>query len=59
LQGHGKTSDYRQIEHVRVQREAISLDQLEAELDDPFADEPIHHRWLLTTCIAGIMAQSL
>ena len=55
MQGHGKTLDYRNTEPVRVQREAISLDQLEAALDDPFADEPIHHRWLLTTCIAGII----
>jgi hypothetical protein len=55
LQGHGKISDYRQTEPVRVQREAIYLDQLEANLDDPFHDEPIHHRWLLTTCIAGII----
>jgi murein DD-endopeptidase MepM/ murein hydrolase activator NlpD len=55
LQGHGKTSDYRQTELVRVQRPAIYLDQLEADLDDPFADEPVHHRWLLTTCIAGII----
>jgi murein DD-endopeptidase MepM/ murein hydrolase activator NlpD len=55
LQGHGKTFDYRKTEPVRVQRAAISLDQLEAELDDPFHDEPVHHRWLLTTCIAGII----
>ena len=55
MQGHGKISDYRQTEPVRVQREAIYLDQLEANLDDPFHDEPIHHRWLLTTCIAGII----
>ena len=55
MQGHGKTSDYRQTELVRVQRPAIYLDQLEADLDDPFADEPVHHRWLLTTCIAGII----
>ncbi len=55
MQGNGKTPDYRKIEPVRVQREAISLDELEAELDDPFHDEPIHHRWLLTTCIAGII----
>ena len=55
MQGHGKISVYRKTEPVRVQREAISLDQLEAELDDPFHDEPIHHRWLLTTCIAGIV----
>ena len=55
MQGHGKTSDYRQTEPVRVQRPAIYLDQLEADLDDPFADEPVHHRWLLTTCIAGII----
>ena len=55
MQGHGKIPDYRQPEPVRVQRTAISLDQLEADLDDPFHDEPIHHRWLLTTCIAGII----
>ena len=55
MQGHGKISDYRQTELVRVQRPAIYLDQLEADLDDPFADEPVHHRWLLTTCIAGII----
>jgi murein DD-endopeptidase MepM/ murein hydrolase activator NlpD len=55
LQGHGKISVYRKTEPVRVQREAISLDQLEAELDDPFHDEPVHHRWLLTTCLAGII----
>ena len=55
MQGHGKIPDYRQTEPVRVQRTAISLDQLEADLDDPFHDEPIHHRWLLTTCIAGII----
>lgn len=55
MQGHGKPSDYRQTEPVRVQRPAIYLDQLEADLDDPFRDEPVHHRWLLTTCIAGII----
>ena len=55
MQGHGKISVYRKTEPVRVQREAISLDQLEAELDDPFHDEPVHHRWLLTTCLAGII----
>jgi murein DD-endopeptidase MepM/ murein hydrolase activator NlpD len=55
LQGHGKISVYRKTEPVRVQRQAISLDQLEAELDDPFHDEPVHHRWLLTTCLAGII----
>lgn len=55
MQGHGKIPDYRQTEPVRVQRTAISLDQLEADLDDPFHDEPVHHRWLLTTCIAGII----
>jgi murein DD-endopeptidase MepM/ murein hydrolase activator NlpD len=25
-----------------------------AAIDDPFDVEPIHHRWLLTTCVAGI-----
>lgn len=55
MQGHGKISGYRQTEPVRVQRPPIYLDRLEAGLDDPFQDEPVHHRWLLTTCIAGII----
>ena len=55
MQGHGKAPDYRRTETVRVQRAAVYLDQLEAGLDDPFRDEPVHHRWLLTTCIAGII----
>jgi murein DD-endopeptidase MepM/ murein hydrolase activator NlpD len=25
-----------------------------SELDHPFDAEPVHHRWLLTTCVAGI-----
>jgi len=25
-----------------------------SDLDHPFDVEPVHHRWLLTTCVAGI-----
>ncbi|MGA8513755.1 MAG: peptidoglycan DD-metalloendopeptidase family protein [Burkholderiaceae bacterium] len=31
------------------------IDKLESGLNDPFHDEPVHHRWLLTTCVAGIV----
>lgn len=27
---------------------------LASDLDHPFDTEPVHHRWLLTTCVAGI-----
>ena len=27
----------------------------DSDVEDPFIDEPVHHRWLLTTCIAGIV----
>ena len=39
----------------RVQRPPVFANHIETELGDPFHDEPDHHRWLLTTCIAGIV----
>ncbi len=53
MKGYGKQPQYRPAERVRVQRTPVYIDQLEANLNDPFNDEPVHHRWLLTTCIAG------
>jgi murein DD-endopeptidase MepM/ murein hydrolase activator NlpD len=32
----------------------VSVERLIKEAHDPFLEEPYHHRWLLTTCIAGI-----
>ncbi len=54
MKGHGDKPHYRKPEPIRVQRPPVFIDQLESDLNDPFHDEPVHHRWLLTTCIAGI-----
>ncbi|MBI3672599.1 MAG: M23 family metallopeptidase [Rhizobiales bacterium] len=35
-------------------RPAASASASRARLDDAFDSEPVHHRWLLTTCVAGI-----
>lgn len=35
---------------------AIRTSDIDSLFDDPFAEEPVHHRWLLTTCIAGVAA---
>jgi murein DD-endopeptidase MepM/ murein hydrolase activator NlpD len=42
-------------EPVRVQPAPVFKERPQSYLNDPFQDEPIHHRWLLTTCIAGIV----
>jgi murein DD-endopeptidase MepM/ murein hydrolase activator NlpD len=55
LQGHGKKPQYRLVQPVRAQRPPVFIDKLESGLNDPFHDEPVHHRWLLTTCVAGIV----
>ncbi len=55
MQGHGKKPQYRLVQPVRAQRPPVFIDKLESGLNDPFHDEPVHHRWLLTTCVAGIV----
>lgn len=55
MKSHGINLPYRKPEPVCVQRPPIYASLPQSDLDDPFADEPIHHRWLLTTCIAGIV----
>jgi len=62
LKSHGNHLPYRRPESARVQRLPVykttpvhAQNNIEFSLDDPFHDEPIHHRWLLTTCIAGIV----
>ncbi|MFN0191089.1 MAG: M23 family metallopeptidase [Aestuariivirga sp.] len=37
-----------------VRHAVVSVERLIKEAHDPFHEEPTHHRWLLTTCIAGI-----
>jgi murein DD-endopeptidase MepM/ murein hydrolase activator NlpD len=55
LKSHGNHLSYRKPEPARVQRPPVFANTLEYSLDDPFHDQPVHHRWLLTTCIAGIV----
>ncbi len=55
MKGHGDKPHYRKPEPIRVQRAPVYIDKLESDLIDQFHDEPVHHRWLLTTCIAGIV----
>jgi murein DD-endopeptidase MepM/ murein hydrolase activator NlpD len=56
LKSHGNHLPYRKPEPARVQRPPVfGKLVIESTLEDPFHDEPIHHRWLLTTCIAGIV----
>jgi murein DD-endopeptidase MepM/ murein hydrolase activator NlpD len=38
---------------LRPRRRPLPPDNL-ADIDHPFDVEPVHHRWLLTTCVAGI-----
>jgi hypothetical protein len=37
-----------------LRRAVVSVERLIKDLHDPFHHEDAHHRWLLTTCIAGI-----
>jgi murein DD-endopeptidase MepM/ murein hydrolase activator NlpD len=55
LQSHGKKPPYRRTEPIRVQPAPVFIDRFKSNPDDPFENEPVHHRWLLTTCIAGII----
>ena len=55
MKGHGEKPLYRKPEPIRVQRPPVYIDKLDQGLNDPFTDEPVHHRWLLTTCIVGIV----
>ena len=55
MKSHGNHLSYRKPEPARVRRSPVFANTLESSLDDPFHDEPVHHRWLLTTCIAGIV----
>ncbi len=56
MKSHGNNLPYRKPEPARVQRPPVfGKLVIESTLEDPFHDEPIHHRWLLTTCIAGIV----
>ena len=40
---------------MRVQPVPVYADPFKSNPNDPFDQEPVHHRWLLTTCIAGII----
>jgi murein DD-endopeptidase MepM/ murein hydrolase activator NlpD len=55
LKSHGNYLPYRKPEPVRVQRPPVFASLDDSDVEDPFIDEPVHHRWLLTTCIAGIV----
>ena len=45
----------RERESIRSRRRVQPAIQEDLpELDHPFDVEPVHHRWLLTTCVAGI-----
>lgn len=37
-----------------VRHAVVSVERLIKEQHDPFHEEQAHHRWLLTTCIAGV-----
>ncbi len=55
MKSNGKKPTYRPRAPVRVQPAPVFADRLQSNINDPFHDEPVHHRWLLTTCIAGIV----
>ena len=55
MKSHGNYLSYRKPEPVRVQRPPVFAMLDDSDVEDPFIDEPVHHRWLLTTCIAGIV----
>jgi len=54
LTGFGKNQQGRNIEIASLRRPAAKPAQIVDDFDNPFDVEPIHHRWLLTTCAAGI-----
>jgi murein DD-endopeptidase MepM/ murein hydrolase activator NlpD len=55
LNSNGKHIHYRKPEPKRVQSAPVYVDPFKSNPNDPFEHEPVHHRWLLTTCIAGII----
>ncbi len=44
----------RRIDLASLRRPVAKPVQYSDDFDNPFEVEPIHHRWLLTTCVAGI-----
>ncbi len=44
----------RKTDLASLRRPVAKPNQIVDDFDNPFEVEPIHHRWLLTTCVAGI-----
>ena len=44
----------RKTDLASLRRPVAKPTQIVGDFDNPFEVEPIHHRWLLTTCVAGI-----
>ena len=44
---------------IAVRRPLQQSANQNSEIDPPFDVEPVHHRWLLTTCVAGIAGSLL
>lgn len=54
MTGFGKNQQGRNTEIASLRRPAAKSAQIVDDFDNPFDVEPVHHRWLLTTCVAGI-----
>ena len=54
LNGQGRNHPARRSDMSAARRSPAPPAQIVDDFDNPFDSEPVHHRWLLTTCVAGI-----
>ena len=59
MKRHGNNIPYRKPGLKRVQPAPAFPERIKVEINETFHEDPVDHRWLLTTCIAGIVGTLL